>query len=121
MVDRVSGVNQYVVLTRRRILRGKLEQYLLAHFEVDFATGSRFEKVSRVNDAYIQIHVFHLLRQTLSRFPLRVYDLTRSTGGIFQSPSMISFFGQYSRMKMLNESGGAGSQFDSLSLPGESR
>ena len=44
--------------------------------------------------------------------------LTRSTAGGFQMPSMITF-GQYNRMTRLNESFGAGSQFDSLSLPGD--
>ena len=42
------------------------------------------------------------------------------TWGGFQLPSRISFFGQYSRMTRLNSSLGAGSQFDSLSLPGDS-
>ena len=58
----------------------------------------------------------------LERFEVEgnVHDLTRSTGGIFHVPSRISCFGQYSHMTTLNVSFGAGSQFDSLSLPGES-
>ena len=50
----------------------------------------------------------------------RLIYLMRSIGGGRQSPSTISFFGQYSRSTTLNESGGAGSQLDSLSAPGES-
>lgn len=45
------------------------------------------------------------------------------TSGIFQLPSMIDggfSFGQYSRIISTNSSFGAGSQFDSLSLPGDS-
>jgi hypothetical protein len=49
-----------------------------------------------------------------------LYLTVCSMGGIFHVPSTISFFGQYKRMTTLNESAGAGSQFDSLSLPGES-
>src|SRR5262245_29639265 len=40
-------------------------------------------------------------------------------GGIFHVPSTISFFGQYSRITTLKDSVGAGSQFDSLSGPGD--
>jgi hypothetical protein len=45
------------------------------------------------------------------------------TGGIFQVPSMIDgdfSFGQYFRSIRTNLSFGAGSQFASLSLPGDS-
>jgi hypothetical protein len=45
------------------------------------------------------------------------------TGGIVHEPLMIEgffSFGQYSRSIRMKSPGGAGSQLDSLSLPGES-
>src|SRR5438046_6506166 len=52
-----------------------------------------------------------------------VLQLTFFAGGIFHDPSMIDGFfslGQYSRIIRTKSPDGAGSQFDSLSLPGES-
>jgi hypothetical protein len=54
---------------------------------------------------------------------LHVVQVTFVTGGIFHDPSMIDGFfsvGQYMRNIKMKSPAGAGSQFDSLSFPGES-
>src|SRR5215475_12856149 len=67
--------------------------------------------------------MIHLL---IAEFALKILYATflaaaacRSIFGGFHRPSIISCFGQYSRIKRLNASLGAGSQFDSFSLPGD--
>lgn len=76
-------------------------------------------------DRRARFHTEADLWRLARRDPGRGYARSETflTGGIVQVPSMIDgllSFGQYIRSMRMNLPAGAGSQFDSLSVPGES-
>ena len=87
----------------------------------DFAPAQRIDPPSSgvFSFAFQMANASEELMKRTSRRGEHGFQFTRCKGGAFHFPSRASGLGQYSRMTAKNGPFGAGSQFASLSAPGE--